>query len=117
MLNYRAALREAEELMKQIPLSQRLIKAPHRVLMDGVRGRYKDPGAYRRVPNWIGPEGCTIEQARFVPPGADAIKPAMAAWEAYVHADAPDRLVQLPSFTPSLKRSTHFSTATDALGG
>lgn len=95
VLNYRAALREAEGLMKQIPLSQRLIKAAHRVLMAGVRGRNKDPGAYRRIPNWIGPEGCRIEQARFVPPGADAIEPAMTAWEAYVHADAPDRLVQL----------------------
>jgi Fic family protein len=63
--------------------------------MDGVRGRHKDPGEYRRIPNWIGPEGCTIEQARFVPPGADRIEGAMAGWEAYIHADAPDRLVQL----------------------
>ncbi|MFA7441125.1 MAG: Fic family protein [Sphingomonadaceae bacterium] len=95
VLNYRAALREAESLMAQIPLSQRLIKATHRVLMDGVRGRHKDPGEYRRIPNWIGPEGCAIEQARFVPPGADHIDSAMADWEAYIHADAPDRLVQL----------------------
>ncbi|MGE8135644.1 Fic family protein [Novosphingobium subterraneum] len=95
VLNYRAALREAESLMKQLPLSQRLIKATHHVLMDGVRGRNKDPGEYRRIPNWIGPEGCTIEQARFVPPGADCLDGAMADWEAYIHADAPDRLVQL----------------------
>jgi Fic family protein len=63
--------------------------------MDGVRGRHKDPGEYRRIPNWIGPEGCSIEQARFVPPGADRIESAMAGWEAYIHGDAPDRLVQL----------------------
>ncbi|TWB18768.1 Fic family protein [Nitrospirillum amazonense] len=95
VLNYRAALREAAGLMSWLPLSQRLIKATHRVLMDGVRGRHKDPGEYRRIPNWIGPEGCTIGQARFVPPGADKIEPAMSAWEAYIHTDAPDRLVQL----------------------
>lgn len=95
VLNYRAALREADSLMVELPLSQRLIKATHRVLMDGVRGRHKDPGEYRRIPNWIGPEGCTIDQARFVPPGADQIESAMAGWEAYIHADAPDRLVQL----------------------
>jgi Fic family protein len=63
--------------------------------MDGARGRHKDPGEYRRIPNWIGPEGCTIEQARFVPPGADRIESAMTGWEAYIHAEAPDRLVQL----------------------
>jgi Fic family protein len=95
VLNYRAALHEATRLMMELPLSQRLIKATHRVLMDGVRGRHKDPGEYRGIPNWIGPEGCTMEQARFVPPGADRVDPAMANWESYIHADAPDRLVQL----------------------
>jgi Fic family protein len=96
VLNYRAALNEATRMMAEgLPLSQRLIKAAHRVLMDGVRGRGKAPGEYRRIPNWIGPEGCTIEQARFVPPAADQIEAAMSAWETYIHADAPDRLVQL----------------------
>ena len=95
VLNYRAALREGTRLMAELPLSQRLVKATHRVLMDGVRGRNKDPGEYRRIPNWIGPEGCTIEQARFVPCGADALEGSMDAWETYIHADAPDRLVQL----------------------
>ena len=96
VLNYRAALNEATRMMADgLPLSQRLIKAAHSVLMDGVRGRGKAPGEYRRIPNWIGPEGGTIEQARFVPPAADQIEAAMSAWENYIHADAPDRLVQL----------------------
>lgn len=97
VLNYRAALQEATRVMGEegLPLSQRLIKATHRVLMSGVRGRNKDPGEYRRIPNWIGPDGCMIDQARFVPPSADKIDEAMARWEAYIHADAPDRLVQL----------------------
>ena len=95
VLNYRAALHEATRLMESLPLSQRLIRAAHRVLMDGVRGRNKAPGEYRGIPNWIGPEGCTIEQARFVPPGADRLEATMTDWESYIHADAPDRLVQL----------------------
>lgn len=96
VLNYRAALNEATRRMGEgFPLSQRLIKATHRVLMDGVRGRSKDPGEYRRIPNWIGPEGCAIDDARFVPPGADQIDRAMTDWETYIHANAPDRLVQL----------------------
>lgn len=95
VLNYRRALNEATRLMAELPLSQRLIRQTHAVLMEGVRGRNKSPGEYRRIPNWIGPEGCTIEQARFVPCSADQVPDSMSAWEAYIHGDAPDRLVQL----------------------
>jgi Fic family protein len=63
--------------------------------MQGVRGRNKDPGEYRRIANWIGPSGCSVEDARFVPCGADALPQAMDALERYLHADAPDKLVQL----------------------
>ncbi len=95
VLQYRAALREAVAGRKQIPLSQRLIRNAHRVLMQGVRGENKTPGEYRRIPNWIGKPGCEQDQARFVPPGAGDIPELMSAWERYLHADAPDRLVQL----------------------
>ena len=95
VLNYRAALNEAIRLMRNLPLSERLIRATHRVLMQGVRGRTKDPGEYRRIPNWIGPDGCAVEQARFVPIDAGRLPQAMQAWERYLHSDAPDLLVQL----------------------
>ncbi|MGH6842792.1 MAG: Fic family protein [Methylocella sp.] len=95
VLNYRAALNEAIRLLNELPLSQRLIRGAHKVLMQGVRGHNKSPGEYRRIPNWIGPEGCTIERARFVPCGADRLPQAMDEWERYLHAAAPDRLVQL----------------------
>ncbi|MGR3761085.1 Fic family protein [Roseobacteraceae bacterium NS-SX3] len=95
VLNYRAALHEALHLLNKLPLSQRLVRQTHAVLMQGVRGRNKSPGEYRRVPNWIGPEGCTIDDARFVPCSAEELPNAMQAWEAYIHADAPDLLVQL----------------------
>lgn len=96
VLNYRRALAEAVRLLDEgMPLSQRLIKQTHEVLMDGVRGRNKDPGQYRKVPNWIGSHGCSIEDARFVPCSADNLPNCMDAWENYIHAEAPDRLVQL----------------------
>ena len=95
VLNYRAALAEASRLLEELPLSQRLIRLTHERLMQGVRGRNKAPGEYRRIPNWIGPEGCTIEQARFIPCSAEALPVAMSNWEAYIHADAPDALIQL----------------------
>jgi Fic family protein len=93
--NYRMALNEATRLLAELPLSQRLIKRTHEVLMQGVRGRNKDPGQYRRIPNWIGPDGCAIEQARFVPCSAEQVPDCMTAWERYLHGDAPDTLVQL----------------------
>ena len=95
VLQYRAALREAVTGMNTIPLSQRLIRNAHHVLMHGVRGENKTPGDYRRIPNWIGKPGCEQDHARFVPPGANHILDLMSAWERYLHADAPDHLVQL----------------------
>lgn len=95
VLNYRGALRHAVTAMEHLPLSQRLMRDTHRVLMAGVRGQNKDPGEYRRVPNWIGPLGCEQEAARFVPPGAAQIPDLMSGWERYLHGEAPDRLIQL----------------------
>lgn len=96
VLNYRRALHEATQLLATLPLSQRLICRVHEVLMQGVRGRNKAPGEYRRIANWIGPEGCTIDKARFVPASAEELPGRMADWERYIHDDnVPDRLIQL----------------------
>ena len=95
ILNYRKAMRRAEEMLRDIPLCQRVVKEAHAVLLDGVRGHDKSPGEYRRIPNWIGFPGCTIEEARYVPIGANVLPEAMGRWEKYLHEDTPDRLVQL----------------------
>lgn len=95
VLNYRRALRHCEEMLKTYPLCQRVLKEAHRILLDGVRGHSKDPGQYRRVPNWIGPRGSTIENARFVPIPAGELGEAMSSWDKYLNGDAPDRLIQL----------------------
>lgn len=95
VLNYRSAIRQAEEMLKSVPLSLRVVRAAHATLMQGVRGEGKAPGEYRRIPNWIGPPGCSIENATFVPIDAAKLPDAMGTWESYIHADAPDRLVQL----------------------
>lgn len=88
-------MRHAIEAMDKLPLSQRLICDAHRVLMQGVRGQDRAPGSYRRIQNWIGPPGCNLESARFVPPGANQVPGLMSQWERYVHGEAPDLLVQL----------------------
>ena len=93
--NYRDAMRKAELMLEKLPICLRVIREAHRVLLSGVRGEGKSPGDYRQVPNWIGPPGCTVEDATFVPVGAEKLNTAMSAWEHYIHRDAPDRLVQL----------------------
>ena len=95
ILNYRAAMRLAEEMLDELPLSGRVIRRAHSTLMSGVRGEGKSPGAYRRSPNWIGPPGSTMETASFVPISADKLLDAMSAWERYIHSEASDKLVQL----------------------
>ena len=95
VLNYRAAMRQAENSLNKLPLSQRVVKDAHKVLMRGVRGRGKLPGEYRRIPNWIGPHACSIDDARFVPIEANHIPTAMYEWEKYIHRESLDTLVQL----------------------
>jgi len=95
ILNYRRAMQHAIKLLKELPLCQRLIREMHRVLLEGVRGHGKSPGEYRRIPNWIGSPGCTIENARFVPIAADHLPTAMDKWEQYIYKNTPDQLVKL----------------------
>ena len=95
VLNYRQAMRHAEVMLQKLPLSQRVIREAHSVLLAGVRGEGKSPGEYRQNANWIGPPGCTIDEASFVPIGANKLPDSMSAWERFIHLDATDRLVQL----------------------
>ena len=97
VLNYRLALYAAIDILQDIPLSQRLIRQTHEVLMQGVRGHNKAPGKYRRLPDtcWIGPPGSTIETARYIPCPVEELNAAMDALEFYMHEEAPDTLVQL----------------------
>ena len=95
VLNYRAAMRRAEVMLQKLPLSGRGIREAHSILLSGVRGEGKSPGAYRVLPNWIGPPGSTKETATFVPISADKLLDAMSAWERYIHGEASDTLVKL----------------------
>jgi Fic family protein len=95
VLNYRAALKEASGLLADLPFSERIVRRTHEVLMQGVRGRNKAPGEYRRIANWIGAPGCAEAEARFVPVSADHVPDAMRRWERYAHSNQPDILVQL----------------------
>jgi len=95
VINYRRAMGKALELLQSLPLCRRVICEAHRVLLAGVRGRNRNPGEYRAVPNWIGPAGCSIEKARYIPTGVERLGQVMDQWEKFIHADFGDKLVQL----------------------
>lgn len=95
VLNYRRAMRHAEELLTKLPLCLRVVREVHEVLLDGVRGHGKAPGEFRRTPNWIGPPGSTEATARYVPVSADKLPGGLSQWEGYLNSDGADRLVQL----------------------
>ena len=97
VVNYRTALDVATGQLAQIPLSLRLVRNAHVILMQGVRGQDKAPGEFRRIPNsvWIGPPGSTIDNADFVPCPVEHLPSALNAWEQFIHSNEPDPLVQL----------------------
>ena len=94
--NYRTALRSTARALEERPLSLHLLRAAHALLMDGVRGRDKSPGSFRNERNWIGPPGCSIEEANFVPIPQEHLISGLDAWADYVGNEAePDPLIQL----------------------
>ena len=96
VLNYVNALEYGLERVKTLPVSLRLIQELHRELMVGVRGEHATPGEFRRSQNWIGPPGCTLREATFVPPPVPEMHEALHALETYLHsADVYPPLVRL----------------------
>lgn len=95
VVNYRLALEAARKAMESQPLTLNLIRKIHGILMSGVRGGQADPGHFRRIQNWIGTPGGTMETARFIPPAVPDMMEGLHNWELYLHEDDGDVLVQL----------------------
>ena len=85
VVNYVAALQRGVGLLSELPLCNRVLRDMHAVLLRSGRGSDKSPGEFRRTQNWIGPPGCTLTTASFVPPPRHVMESAMTALEAFVH--------------------------------
>ena len=84
--NYVAALTHGlERLQNGFPLSNRLIREMHAILLRRGRGSEKSPGEFRRTQNWIG--GTRPGNAHFVPPPADHVEACMASLERFIHGE------------------------------
>ncbi|MGQ0567409.1 MAG: Fic family protein [Gemmobacter sp.] len=87
ILNYVAALDYGLKRLESLPLSLRLIREIHTLLMQGVRGQHATPGEFRRSQNWIGPQGTTLADAAFVPPPPHELPRLLGALETFLHED------------------------------
>jgi Fic family protein len=87
VLNYQRALYVGMDLLPTLPISGRLIKRVHEVLLSGVRGQEKLPGEYRRTPVWIGSPTDSPDTAAFVPPLPEDLDDALSDWEKFVNEE------------------------------
>lgn len=81
--NYISALNTAIDSLDKLPLSSRLIKLSHKVLLQGVRGKHKIPRQFRTSQNWIG--GASIADATFIPPPHQEVARLMSDLEKFSH--------------------------------
>lgn len=89
VINYVRAMNHGLDRLAQLPVSVRLIREIHTELLRGVRGSHLTPGELRTSQNWIGPAGCMLEEATFVPPPPHEVGASLSALERFLHTDAP----------------------------
>jgi len=89
VINYVAAMNYGLKRLDQLPLSRRLILEIHARLLKDVRGNRMNPGEMRRSQNWIGPAGCTLTEATFVPPPFEEAEQAFSNLEKFLHDESP----------------------------
>ena len=88
VVNYVDAMNYGLKRLRELPISVRLIREIHGRLLAGVRGSHLVPGELRTSQNWIGPGGCTLNEAIFVPPPPSEVPEALGQLERFIHGDS-----------------------------
>lgn len=89
VVNYVRAMNYGLDRLKKFPLSLRLIREIHAQLLSDTRGSHRNPGEFRRTQNWIGPAGCNLQNATFVPPPVPEMHEALGNLEKFLHDPQP----------------------------
>ncbi len=87
VVNYVKAINHGLGRLEKLPVSIRLFREIHAILLAGVRGSALTPGELRRSQNWIGPAGCTLTDAAFIPPPPEEVPEALGNLEKFLHQD------------------------------
>jgi len=85
VVNYIKAMDYGIDRLKNLPISNKLIKEIHKILISGTRGTFKTPGEFRKTQNWLGPQGANLSGATFVPPPPDTLIELMSNLENFIH--------------------------------
>jgi Fic family protein len=88
VVNYVTAMNHGLSRLAELPISLRLIREIHAKLLSGVRGSHLTPGETRTSQNWIGPSGCRLNEATFVPPPPHTIADHLSNLEQFLHSDS-----------------------------
>jgi Fic family protein len=87
VVNHVHAMNAGIDRLKAVSVGSKLLTELHAILLKGVRGKEMSPGEFRRSQNWIGPAGCDVFTATFVPPPAAEVEGLMSDLEAFLKAD------------------------------
>lgn len=112
VVNYVRAMENGLQRLETLPVSIRLIREMHAVILAGVRGRDLQPGDLRTTQNWIGSAGATIDMATFVPPPPEELADLLSDLERFIHENP-----QLPPLVQAALLHYQFETIHPFLDG
>lgn len=85
VVNYIKAMNYGISRLQDMPMSNRLIKEIHEILIKGTRGTHKTPGEFRKTQNWLGLSGANLSEATFIPPPPDTLMDLLFNLEEFIH--------------------------------
>lgn len=112
VVNYIKAMNFGLDELKNLPMSIRLIHKIHEKILNDVRGKERTPGEFKRTQNWIGPPGCNLAEAVFVPPPPSMMNEIMGDFESFYHEED-----SLPPLVKAAVMHSHFETIHPYLDG